>query len=171
MAGHLKRNLAIGLLGGVAGTAAMNAYWKGLAKTSPELVKSDEEPSTEKAVRKALKRAGVRSPSSQVRKYGGEAVHWGTGVTWGLIAGAGRAAGIPTTWGLGLPYGVMAWMGTDEWGRYKAGLGKHPKDRPTQDHATSLGAHLVYGVGLWVTTKILDGTAGRRKRGFLKRAA
>lgn len=170
MAGHLKGNLAIGLLGGVAGTAAMNAYWKGLAKASHKLVESDEEPSTEKAVRKALKRAGVRSPSSQVRKYGGEAVHWGTGITWGLIAGAGRAARIPTTWGMGLPYGVMAWMGTDEWGRYKAGLGKHPKDRPTQDHATSLGAHLAYGIGLWATIKLL-GEKGEKPRGFMRRAA
>lgn len=170
MAGNIRRNLAIGLLGGLAGTAAMNAYWKGLAKAKPELAASDEEPSTQKAARKVLKRAGVRSPSREVRKYGGEAVHWGTGMTWGLIAGAGRAAGIPATWGLGLPYGVVAWIGTDEWGRYKAGLGKHPKDRPTQEHATSLGAHLAYGMGLWATMKLL-GDKREKPRGFLRRAA
>ncbi|MGH9412598.1 MAG: hypothetical protein ACRD0Y_02555 [Terriglobales bacterium] len=170
MAGKLKRNLAIGLLGGLAGTAAMDVYWRGLAKAKPELMKSDEEPTTQKAVRKVLKQAGVRSPSRQVRKRGGQAVHWGTGLTWGLIAGAGRAAGVPATWGMGLPFGAAVWAATDEWGRYMVDLGKHPKDRPMRDHATSLGAHLAYGLGVWAVVKVLGGSA-RRKRGFLSRAA
>lgn len=170
MAGHLKRNLAVGLLAGLAGTAVMDQYWRVLAKTKPDWVTSGEEPSTQKAARKLLQNVGVRSPSRRIRKRGGEAVHWGTGLTWGLAVGAASAAGVPITWGGGQLFGTGVWALSDEWLKYKMELGKHPRERSRRDHVSALGAHLSYGLGVWAVMKTLAGK-GAQKRGSLRRAA
>ncbi|MGH9475507.1 MAG: hypothetical protein ACRD1C_04165 [Terriglobales bacterium] len=170
MAGHLKRNLAIGLLGGLAGVAAMDGYWKGLGRAKPEWTHTDEEPSTHKLVRKTLGKAGVRSPSSSIRKRGGKAVHWGYGAMWGMIAGASRAGGVPLTWGGGLPLGAGLWALSDEYMLSKLDLAKPPREYPPRTHAASLGAHLAYGLGLWAAMKMLGG-GGEERRRFLRRVA
>lgn len=169
MAGHLKRNLAAGLVAGLAGVAAMDGYWKLMAMAKPEWMQSDEEPSTHKLVRKTLRKAGVRSPSSQVREKGGKAVHWGYGAAWGMVAGASRAAGAPLTWGGGVAFGAGLWALSDEWMLHKLDLARHPREYPMHTHATALGAHLAYGVGVWAAMKALGGR--EKSRRFFKKAA
>ncbi|MGH9466621.1 MAG: hypothetical protein ACRD1Y_04645 [Terriglobales bacterium] len=158
-------------MAGVAGTAAMDEYWRILRKTKPEWVKSEEEPTSHKVVRRAMQKAGVRSPSRAVRESGGKAVHWTYGAGWGMVVGVSRAAGVPFTWGGGLAFGAGLWALSDEWMLYKLELAKHPKEYPMRTHATALGAHLVYGVGVWAAMKALGGLAGGKKHGFLRRAA
>jgi hypothetical protein len=168
--GSLGKNLLIGLAAGVAGTAAMNAYWMGLAKLKPEWVESSEEPSTHKVARRVLRQVGVKSPSRQTRAVGGKAVHWTYGSTWGMVAGAARAAGVPLTWGGGQLFGAGLWVLGDLWMLYEMDLAKHPREYPAEVHATALGAHLAYGLATWATMKSLGGLAeGRRRR--LRRAA
>ncbi|MGN6592667.1 MAG: hypothetical protein ACTHJX_07205 [Terriglobales bacterium] len=167
---HLARNLLVGLAAGVAGTAAMDAYWSGLARLKPEWLESDEEPSTHKLARRVLRRAGVKSPSRQTRAVGGKAVHWSYGSGWGMAAGAARAAGVPLTWGGGQLFGAGLWALGDLWMLYQMDLAKHPREYPPEVHATALGAHLAYGLAAWATLKSLGGLADSRKR-LLRRAA
>jgi len=167
---HLGKNLLIGLAAGVAGTAAMDAYWMGLAKIKPEWVQSEGEPATQKVARRALRKAGVKSPSQQTRRVGGKTVHWSYGGSWGLVAGASRAAGAPITWGGGQLFGAGLWALGDLWMLYKMDLSKHPSEYPAEVHATALGAHLAYGLAVWATMKGLGGMTGSRRR-KLRRAA
>ncbi|MGH9393150.1 MAG: hypothetical protein ACRD1E_03205, partial [Terriglobales bacterium] len=86
--GSFKNNLLLGLLAGAAGTATMGAYWKAVAKLKPDLASSaGEEPTSNKVARRALRRAGVKSPSRSTRDVGGQVVHWGYGANWGAAAG------------------------------------------------------------------------------------
>jgi hypothetical protein len=100
---------------------------------------------------------------------GAQAVHWGYGTTWGALTGLSHAAGVPLDWGGGQLLGAGLWAGGDLWMLYRLGLAKHPNDYPAETHLSSLGAHLVYGVGVWATAKALSKLAPAKRS--LRRAA
>jgi hypothetical protein len=153
--GSLKSNLLLGLAGGIAGTAAMSAYFTTLHKLKPDAMAAGagEEPSPQRLARRVLKSAGVKKPSSDTRAMGGQVIHWGYGTSWGAAVGAARAAGIPLDWGGGLLLGVGLWAFGDLWMVHKMGLARHPREYPMQMHASTLGAHLAYGLGVWAAVE------------------
>jgi len=153
----------------MAATAVINAHWMVVGKVKPELASNGgEEPPTVNVARGAMKKAGVKSPSSDVRTLGGKAVHWGYGTTWGLIAGASRASGVPLTWGGGLLFGTGLWALGDLWMLYKMGLAKHPREYPMEVNAAALGAHLAYGLAAWA---VMDKLGKVPKKRYGRRAA
>lgn len=171
MAGSLKSNVLLGLAGGLAATAAMNAYWMAVGKLKPDLGPSpDEENTTERVARRILKRVGVKRPSSRTRAVGGEMVHWSYGASWGLAVGLARSAGVRLDWGGGQLLGAGMFALGDEWMTYQLGLAKHPREVPLKYHASALGAHLVYGLGMWAAVESLGKLQPPRRR-RLRRAA
>jgi hypothetical protein len=170
MAGSWKKGLLFGAAAGLAGTAAMNGYWAAMAKAKPELGSSDDEPSTEKLARRALRQAGVKAPSKRTRAAGGTIVHWGYGTAWGAMAGLSKAAGVPLDWGYGQLLGLGLWAAGDVWMLYQLGLAKHPREYPASVHGAALGAHLAYGLGLWAALKGMDKMSGSSRDSW-RRAA
>lgn len=155
--------LAMGMVAGAAGTAAMNAYWMGVGALKGEknaASSSGEEPTTVKVARTALAKVGVRHPSRPVREMGGQAVHWGYGTLWGGLAGLSGELGIPLQWGGGQLLGAGLWAFGDLWMLYQMGYAKHPREYPSQVHLEALGAHLAYGAGVWATLKAMETMAG-----------
>jgi len=168
----IAKNLLLGWAAGAAGTAAMGAYWKGVAKVNPDLAYTEgggTEPTINRVAKRAMQQAGVKSPSRQAREVGGQVVHWGYGTHWGAIAGLSRAAGMPLTWGGGLLFGAGLWALGDLWMLYKMGLARHPKEYPMSVHVASLGAHLAYGVGVWAAMEAMAKATGENRR--MRRAA
>jgi len=141
--------LAIGLAAGLAGTALMNGYWAVLKHVSPP--SKEEEATTAKVAAAALKQVGVPHPSKQVRQIGGQVVHWGYGGTWGMISGAARRLHAPLDLGGGPLLGIGLWALGDLWMLHKLGFSRHPRRYPVSVHVKALGAHLVYGAGVWAT--------------------
>lgn len=143
-------SLLAGAAAGVAGTLAMNAYWRAVKKAQPaSRKKSAEEPITHKVAADLLKKAGIAAPSRRARAVGGDVVHWSYGVTWGILAGLARQAGLKLDVAYGLPFGAALWAGGDVWALYKLGYAKHPREYPPHAHALALAAHLTYGMGVW----------------------
>lgn len=155
--------LAIGLVAGAAGTAAMNAYWKGaqrLQRKEAAASSSGDEPATVKVARTALAKVGVRHPSRQVRNLSGQALHWGYGALWGGLASLTGELGAPLHWGGGQLLGAGIWAFGDLWLLYQMGYAKHPREYPIRVHLEALGAHLAYGAGIWAALKSMEAIAG-----------
>lgn len=170
MARRLRSNLLLGMAGGIVGIAMMDAYWTALSKIKPQTGGASAEPTTEKVARRVLRRAGIPFPSRQTRAVGGQVVHWGYGTSWGLVTGLARAAGISLDWGGGQLFGAGLWAAGDVWMLYKLGLARHPREYPIAVHASALGAHLAYGLGLWATIESLAKLQHPKPK-FLRRAA
>ncbi len=157
-AANWQANLATGLLAGIAGTLLMNGYFglvKRLFKPQPSSGQSGL-PTTAKVAEKVIKTAGIKQPSRELLLSGGNAVHWGYGITWGAIAGLSRLTPVPLDAFAGQPLGAALWAFGDLWMLYKLGFAKHPREYPTSLHAKALGAHLVYGAGVWLTLEGLS---------------
>jgi hypothetical protein len=145
-------SLAVGAAAGAAGTALMDVYWSAIKKLSEPKERGQSgqssEPTTAKVAGAALRKIGVEQPSRKARQIGGNVVHWTYGTSWGAIAGIAERAGLPVAAFAGQPFGAALWGGGDLWMLYKLGFAKHPRDYPAKIHAQSLGAHLVYGLGV-----------------------
>ncbi len=140
--------ITAGILAGLAGTAAMNAFWATEAKITHRKRNPDES-STTRIAADLLRRFGASAPARTARRTGGRVVHWGYGAAWGAIAGGLGSVGVRLDIGGGLPLGAALWAAGDEWALYKLGYAKHPREYPMRSHLESLAAHLAYGAGLW----------------------
>lgn len=141
-------SLLAGLMAGVAGTVAMDAFWRADAKLTGRQSSGDED-ATAKVAADLLRKTGIRVPSRATRRAAGQIVHWGYGAGWGALVGLGRSRALPADFGWGLPLGAGLWAIGDEWTLYWLGYAKHPREYPLRIHLESLAAHLVYGFGLW----------------------
>lgn len=140
--------LLAGLMAGVAGTVAMDAFWRADVKLTGRQSSGDED-ATAKVAADLLRKTGIRAPSRATRRAAGQIVHWGYGASWGALVGLGRSRALPADFGWGLPLGAGLWAIGDEWTLYWLGYAKHPRAYPLRIHLKSLAAHLVYGFGLW----------------------
>lgn len=153
-------NLLAGLAAGAAGAALMNAYWAAVKKLSAPQTgqqqnqQSQQEPTTNKVAADLLRKVGVE-PGRELRDTGGQVVHYSVGATWGAIAGLSHGLNVPLDVFGGAAFGAAVWALDDVWLVYKTGYAKHPREYSLTVHAQSLGAHLVYGFGVWSTLKAL----------------
>ncbi len=171
-----------GAVGSLAGVAAMGLFFRAAAKLSggsdgEDPAASDEGPverihalddisavgqtaredenATEAVGRIGYDAVTGHEPDEETRHRLGQAVHWGYGVLLGGLYGALRPeAGLPDIAG-GLGYGTAAWVLGDEVMVPLLGLSEGPTAHPWQEHATALGAHLVYGTITAAATQAL----------------
>lgn len=142
--------IAAGLLAGAAATYAMDGYWR-LIKNLRPMPARGEEPAPSRVAADFLRRAGFRRPSRQTRQTGGQVVHWGYGLGWGVLAALARRAGLKLDYGFGQPLGAALELGGDLYGVYWLGYARHPKEYPRSLIWQSFGGHAVYGAALWAS--------------------
>ena len=173
---HVIRGMAAGLLAGCAASWVMNAFSaaepihpmprQNRAKRgdkagngrAEELARHHEEGGEDSTVKTAVavsRNIFEHELSPDEKKIAGPAVHYAYGSLVGAMYG-GVAELVPTVAaGLGMPFGIALWLIGDEIAVPALGLGKGPTEAPIDAHADALAAHLMYGVTIDVTRRIL----------------
>lgn len=174
------KGFVIGMLGSVAGLAAMQAYWQSLGakveekvdlggeEVYPDSVNLDdiavgerkykgEESSTDALGRLLYQSVTGKEPETEETKaLLSQLVHWGYGILQGGLYGAWREGnGRPPDLKSGTLYATGLWLLGDELAVPALGLQSGPTAVPPNQHLNRLGAHLAYGLATAVTTRVL----------------
>ncbi len=170
----LLKNAALGAVGGLAGTYAMQMYWQGASAVAGEDPRQwtnegpphtldemdvagqhhkEDESSTAAAGREAYEAATGEEPSDDTKSELSYAVHWGYGTAmgalYGVLSGGRDGAGVAN----GLVFGTALWLLGDELAVPLLGLSQGATAYPPAQHANRLGAHLAYGLALAAVTR------------------
>ena len=161
---HLLAGGLCGFAAGIGASVAMDAYWavvQGRPGERPEQKprandgKRQDDPSTQEiadAISKAV--TGHEVPEDK-KPAAGVAVHYGfgaiCGALYGMLAALRPATGLPA----GLVYGVAIWLLGDEVGLRALGIAPDPRKVPMSQHVQAFGAHIVYGAGTALLSKLL----------------
>ncbi|MDB5590912.1 DUF1440 domain-containing protein [Enterovirga sp.] len=156
----LAKGVLAGAVAGVVASVTMDLFQRGYAAMSSggsgrEGGPEQDEPSTVKvANRIAMATAGHRVPDAY-GAYAGEAVHLGTGAALGALYGAAAEAEPRLAAGGGALYGGTIWAVLDQGVVPGLRLGPPPRDQGAADYAYSLASHVVFGVALEATRRLL----------------
>jgi putative membrane protein len=102
-----------------------------------------------------------REPTERERRVGGALVHYGFGAATGALYG-GLGERLPLLrLGAGAPYGAAVWLLADEIAMPLLHLSRPAKAYALGPHAASLASHLVYGVSLDLTRRLVRGALGK----------
>ncbi|HEY7098998.1 MAG TPA: DUF6789 family protein [Terriglobales bacterium] len=182
-----------GLAGGLAGTIAMTIFQKSWAATAKKLAeqnngqqpnrnarggesRDESEDSTVKVAAKIASFAGTPLTTEQ-KKMGGSAVHYGFGATMGLLFGSLREIAPYQAWRYpaltGICFGTLVFLGADEIAVPSLNLSEKPSQKSASEHAYELAGHVIFGLTLgYITRAVRDrrwsesgSTAGRRRTG------
>ena len=159
---NLIKGLVAGAIAGAAASWVMERFqeqWllrEGNAGVTPgNMGAVGEEPATMKAADAvAAAVTGNPVPDAQ-RELAGEAMHYATGVGVGGVYGILAEAAPGPTLSLGAAYGAAIALGVDEALLPRLGLSRPARELPPSEHAYNLASHLVYGVTLEFTRRIL----------------
>ncbi|HZQ69621.1 MAG TPA: DUF1440 domain-containing protein [Terriglobales bacterium] len=154
------RGAIAGLLGGLAGSWAMNQFQAALRKaqancsgTSGLQQPEESEDATMKTAAWLLDSlAGVKLGKEQ-KKIAGPMVHYGFGAAMGAIYGALAEHKRRHRVADGALFGAALFLGADELAVPALGLSQSPAENSLSQHSSALGAHLVYGVTLELTRR------------------
>ncbi|HEY7161780.1 MAG TPA: hypothetical protein VH815_11000 [Acidobacteriota bacterium] len=174
---HPWRDFAFGLVGGLAGTVAMDYYWKGVVKITgadPRKMTADETPqvlddisigkkkfregenATSVIGREAYTAIKGEEPPQKTKKSLGNLIHliYGTvqGGIYSIYKNKTGLSEIPAS----LTYGTGLWAIGSELGVPMLGLAKGPTAFPVQHHVYSMVAHWVYGSTVGCVEKTLN---------------
>ena len=159
---NLIKGLVAGALAGAAASWVMERFQEqwvlregNAAETPGNMGALGSEPATMKAAdRVAVAVSGQPVPANK-RELAGEAMHYATGAAAG--AGYGILAEIAPgpTFFLGAAYGTAVALGADEVLVPALGLSRPARDVPPSEHAYNLASHLVYGLTLEGSRRIL----------------
>ena len=150
-------NVAGGVVGGLAASAAMNAVqwvWHAVGdhddapKPDPQQQKSapDEgESATRKVARLAAEKVADKQLTPEQQAKAGGVIHYAFGGAVGGLYGLACAASEKTGAAQGVPFGAAVWALGDELALPALGLTKPVTEFPLSKHAYTLTAHLVYG--------------------------
>ena len=167
-----------GLVGGLAGSFAMEHFQRALGKISPDIGgapggggqqyrKPQSEPSTYKAADAVACATTGQPVPAPLKPAAGALVHYAFGGTLGAIYGAATAQDRDVASGAGLPFGVAVWVVADEIGMPVIGLAKPPTAYPLKDHASTFAAHLVYGATTEAVRRLVLAALAPRRRGYI----
>jgi hypothetical protein len=135
-----------GLLGGLAGARAMNAYWGVVARLRPPTGPTVEDDATVRTASALARHFAHRELSEREKSVAGPAVHYAIGGGGGALLGL-LAELAPGRWlARGLSLGALMWLLGDELAVPLLGLSRPPRAYPTSVHAEALGAHAIYGL-------------------------
>ncbi|MDP8916164.1 MAG: DUF1440 domain-containing protein [Pseudomonadota bacterium] len=149
-----------GALAGLAASYVMEqfqAWWSEQEAQKSEAGSSDDasDPSTVKAADKVSMAVTGHPVPPALRDSAGDAVHYTTGAGVGAVYGALAEIAPGTTFGFGAAYGAAVALGLDETIVPALGLGKGPGETPPSEHAYGLASHLVYGLALEGSRRIV----------------
>jgi len=182
--GNLMKGLAAGMIGGLVAAVVMNQFQKLVGKLiasdgSEERshgAQSLQQGSPEHGIGRELSKQGKDDPdddaaerlanaisvalsdrelSEHEKKIWGTAFHYGYGISMGAVYGAAVEVLPKSALGTGLPYGTLIWLGADEGVVPLLGLSKKPSEYPLSIHAYALASHLVYGLALEGTRRVV----------------
>ena len=152
-------DVAAGLIGGLAGSLAMNLFQASLAKVedgAPNQHESQkDEPATAKTADAVSRTVLGHSLSKQQKAQAEPWVHYLFGGLTGAAYGAAASAWPQTETGAGTVYGSAVWLFADEIGVPAAGLAKPPQEVALSTHLMALASHLVYGVTLFGVSRAI----------------
>jgi putative membrane protein len=161
---HLLAGGLCGFAAGIGASAAMDAYWaivRDKPGERPEQKpragdrKRNDDPSTQEiahAISKAV--TGHKVPADK-KAVAGVAVHYGFGALCGALYGMLAALRPATGLLSGLVYGIAIWLFSDEIGLRAMGVAPDARKVPVRQHVQAFGAHLVYGAGTALLSKLL----------------
>jgi uncharacterized membrane protein YagU involved in acid resistance len=171
----LLKDIVIGTIGGLAGTLAMQAYWKAVTKASGEDPRQktrktngtttsiallgthhkEGESSTEALGRLGWEAVEHEEPADAKKQQLSQLVHWTYGAAQGALYDAVSRRLPGPRWAQGLAWGGAMWLIGDELAVPALGLAEGPIKYPVSQHAHRLGAHLTYGVAAALTSSAL----------------
>ena len=91
------------------------------------------------------------------REKAGTLVHYGFGTLMGVAYGVAAEYSPLPGLGVGSAFGTALWAGTDLLSVPAVGFAKWPRDEPPAAHLTHWLAHLVFGMGMEATRRLLRG--------------
>ena len=173
----MRAHIIAGLVGGLAGSFAMEHFQRALGKISPDIGgapggggqqyrKPQSEPSTYKAANAVARATTGRPVPAPDKPAAGSLVHYAFGGTLGAIYGAAIAQNRDVAGGAGLPFGAAVWVAADEIGMPLVGLAKPPTAYPLKDHATTFASHLVFGATTEVVRRLVLAALAPRRRAY-----
>jgi hypothetical protein len=147
----LARSAGIGLLAGLAGTAAMTIA------QGAEFALTDSEPSRTPAdVADTLKRrAGRGRLERRHRRAAGQAMHWLYGTGWGIPYGIVAVGGPAAPEASGPVFGLLVWSAGLA-ALPALGVAQPPWKRAPASLASEALSHLVYGLGAGAAVRSLS---------------
>ena len=109
----------------------------------------------ENATTQVAQKIAGRELTEPEKASAGTAVHYGYGAAMGALYG-GLTELLPSVgMGLGIPYATAMWLFGDEIAVSALGLGKPVKETTPAEHATGFASHLVYGITLDISRRVL----------------
>jgi putative membrane protein len=167
---NVFESIAAGAIGGLIAALAMNKFQAAVAAVGESMSrtkhareqtqepKQKQESSGDDATVKAANAIASAVFHYQLtaveKRWAGPAVHYGMGAKLGALYGA-LAPSIPIEAGSGMAYGAAVWLGADEIAVPIFGLSKLPIHTPLVSHVNALASHLVFGLVLHFTRKIV----------------
>ena len=169
MAGRKQHNLVkgalCGLVAGVVGSALMDVYWlivQGVLGARPE---QEHKGPGSGQIKQAHATQVLADMVSEVlagkpvpredRPLTGIAVHYATGLLCGALYGAVAARRPRTGIVAGVLYGAGIWLFFDEIALRALNISPDVEKVPPREHLQALGAHLAYGAGVGLVTRLL----------------
>lgn len=155
-----------GLAAGAAGSAVQSGFFKVAAPITPKppegVFQPPEAQQKSESALETVARRGVEqlaqgpALSKEQKARAGQLVHYGFGAGWGGLYGLARES-LPALSG---PLGVVAfsaavWMVSDNALLPAFKLAAPATAYPLKSHAFALGAHVVYGLGVWAAYEAL----------------
>jgi putative membrane protein len=143
-----KGGVIAGVAAGLVGAWVMNRFQDGL---SALLQKDEKEPShddnaTVRAASAISETLLDRPLQPEEKPRAGALVHYVFGSAVGAVSGGLAEAAPSAAGGWGLPFGTALWLGADEIAVPALGLSRPTTEFPASVHASTLAAHLVYGL-------------------------
>ncbi len=156
------KGLLVGIVAGAAASAAMDQYW-GVVERVPGArpeqqpraggKQQKDEPSTQIIADRLSEAVRGKEVPEEAKPAAGVAVHYLTGALQGSVFGLLAALRPRTGLFAGLLYGTAIWLFLDEITLRALNIAPDPKKVPKKQHIEALGAHLVYGATLAITTR------------------
>ena len=152
---------AIGIVAGLAASVAMNQFQAAVSALSDS--DDNSEPATDKAANKVAMATTGKALDGEQKKLGGQAVHYALGAALGAAYGASAVVRPEVTAGFGTAFGIGTAAVLDEAAVPAAGLGDAPWETPISTHMYTLASHLVFGVALESSRKLVIWAFGVRE--------
>ncbi len=174
--GNVALGALVGTVGGLAGSWLMLRFIEDVGPRLLEKLKTADDRARDQAEAAKLEAAGEREPDTvtmqaadvfaskatggrhlthEQRVQAGTLVHYGFGALMGLTYGMMAEVWKLPTAGVGSVFGTVLWMGTDLWSVPAVGFAKWPSEEPAAAHLTHWLAHVVFGVGMEGTRRLL----------------
>lgn len=159
---HVLKGLVAGMVAGLLATFLKNrfqAVWNDIATVEQKPRRGpkprQEEPATIKAATAASRPLLHRELTKKEKELAGPMVDYGFGTLAGGVYGAAAELAPAVTAAGGSGYGAAVWLLGDELAIPAAGLAKWPKHYPAKTHAYALASHVVYGLAMELSRRIV----------------